>query len=163
MPATPKRAGRTPKPGSKFLGEVVADNVRGQRSQRRLSQDSLAERIGWLGHSWSRATVSEVERNERTVTLDEFLALALVLGTRPDQLLLPQRGRVDVGGNLAPVNANFLESWLTGRIDAEANPEDGGESIIVSTVEQEWREDRTPSTPEEIKRFFGPAVNRVED
>jgi hypothetical protein len=78
-----------------------------------------------LGHPWSRATVSEVERRGRTVTVDELLALALVFeANRGGQLSLadlldPQgvSGRnttdVDFGPNTVP--SRFVSAWVRGQ------------------------------------------------
>jgi hypothetical protein len=61
------------------VGGVLAGNIRAFRSLRWLSQDGLAGRMRFLGHEWSRTTVSEVERQARKVSADELIALALVL------------------------------------------------------------------------------------
>lgn len=89
MKPTPKREGREPLPGSRFLTDVVAENVRVLRSLRQFSQSTLAAIMAYLGHDWSRATVSDVERAERNVTMDELLALALALGATIPDLLDP--------------------------------------------------------------------------
>jgi transcriptional regulator with XRE-family HTH domain len=91
VPATPKRAGREPQPGARFPSEVLGANVRTFRRIRDLNQDDLAERMNALGHGWVRATVSEVERGGRNVTVEELLALALVLGEPVADLLDPGR------------------------------------------------------------------------
>lgn len=86
---TPQREGRKAKPGARFLSEVLADNIRERRVLRRFSQQQLADRMEYFGHRWVRATVSEVERGNRTVTVDELLSLAVVLGVRIPDLLDP--------------------------------------------------------------------------
>src|SRR5918992_5014083 len=90
VPKTPKRAGRSPKPGSRFLSEVVADNIRAFRVLRRISQSDLAAAMHGHGHhTWSRATVSEVERYGRTVSIDELASAAVVLRVPLNRLLDP--------------------------------------------------------------------------
>ncbi len=132
LPSTPKRAGKKPKPGSAFLSEVVANNLRAARSLQRMSQVELARRMAWLGHEWSRATVSEVERMGRSLTLDEFLAAALIVGAHPIELLLPQGAKLDIGGNLNPVNRLWMDAWLSGKFEVvQANPEDEGVSLLI--------------------------------
>jgi transcriptional regulator with XRE-family HTH domain len=103
VPATPKRAGRTAKPGSRFLSEVLADNVHAIRSLQRLSQEDLADRMQKFGEDWSRATVGQIERYDRTVNVDELGHLALALGVTIGQLLDPtgpghhREEKLDVG------------------------------------------------------------------
>jgi transcriptional regulator with XRE-family HTH domain len=86
---TPERAGRAARPGSRFLSDALAANVRAFRARRRFNQDDVAERMGWLGHRWIRVTVSEVERARRNLSVDELLGLALVLDATPQELLDP--------------------------------------------------------------------------
>jgi transcriptional regulator with XRE-family HTH domain len=86
---TPKRAGRTPKAGSRFPGAVLAENVRAYRQVRGLSQEQLAERMAALGHGWTAGIVGFVERGDRNMTVDELLGLALVLGASIGDLLDP--------------------------------------------------------------------------
>jgi transcriptional regulator with XRE-family HTH domain len=99
MPRTPKRAGR-PERGGRFLSEIVTLNVRAYRAMRGLTQEDLAERLAALGHGWVRATVSEVERNGRTIAVDELAGLAAALGVSIARLLTPVAAdmRIDVGG-----------------------------------------------------------------
>jgi transcriptional regulator with XRE-family HTH domain len=136
--ATPKRAGRNPQPGSRFLSDAFAENLHAYRSLRRWSQEELARRMVDLGHaSWSRATVSEVERGGRTVTIDELLALAMAFGVPIGNLLDPAGldGRatapLDVG-IWRPMPIGVASRWVRGRIGAERTP--GG--VLVSRVEE---------------------------
>jgi transcriptional regulator with XRE-family HTH domain len=71
----------------KTVKEAVADNVRAFRQLRGMDQAELARRMYSLSMSWSRVTVSEVERGQRNVTVAELLKLALALGTTMEQLL----------------------------------------------------------------------------
>ena len=87
--ATPKRAGRSPKPGSRFPEQVLADNVRAYRQLRRMSQEELAAGMAGLGHPWTAGVVGFVERGDRNVTVGELLGLALVLALPPGKLLDP--------------------------------------------------------------------------
>jgi transcriptional regulator with XRE-family HTH domain len=71
----------------KTVAETVAGNVRAFRQLRGMDQADLARRMYSLSMSWSRVTVSEVERSQRNVTVAELLKLALALGTTIEQLL----------------------------------------------------------------------------
>jgi len=93
VPAPPREAASGRKEGQKFLSQVLAKNARDLRNIHELSQDQVAERMGALGHAWSRQTTSDVERGVRKVTVDELLAFALVLEEPIGELLNP-RGRL---------------------------------------------------------------------
>ena len=67
--------------------ETVASNVRAYRQLRGMDQGVLAGRLRDVGIAWRQVTVSEVERNQRSVTVQELLALAFALGTTILQLL----------------------------------------------------------------------------
>lgn len=67
--------------------ETVAENVRAYRQLRGLEQDGLARRMQKLGLPWRQVTVSEVERNQRSVTAAELPWLVLALETTIEQLL----------------------------------------------------------------------------
>jgi transcriptional regulator with XRE-family HTH domain len=119
MPApTPKRSGRTPQPGTRFLADVLATNLRAYRLLRGLEQQDIAERMAKLGHPWKRQTVSEVERGRRNVTVDELLALAMTLPV-PVWVLLDPLG--PEGTNDTPIDsgagqalpAKLVRDWLT--------------------------------------------------
>lgn len=119
MPTTPKRAGRTPRPGSRFLADAVADNVRAHRVLAKLSQGDVAERMRGLGHDWTQTTVSDIERGERNVTVDELVGLALVFQISPQDLIDPRgvdgRGATPVDIGPGDVRTKDIGDWLQGR------------------------------------------------
>jgi transcriptional regulator with XRE-family HTH domain len=109
-------AGRT-------VDEMLADNLRGLRLLHRLEQADVAQRMRWLGHRWSRATVSQVERCKRAVSAPELLGLTLVFGETVVDLLDPLttdrvNGRLELSQNpewRLPLPAATLSSWLHGK------------------------------------------------
>src|SRR5437870_2675105 len=119
--ATPGMDRRTPHKGSRFLSDVLADNLRAVRAQRRLKQEDIAAGMRKLGHpTWVRATVSEVERGRRNVTVNELLPLALLLEVAPFDLLNPipigggppqYAPALDVGTSV-PLPASYVWDWL---------------------------------------------------
>jgi len=116
MPATPKRASRQAREGTRFHSQVVAGNVEIHRRMRRLSQEKVAERMRLLGREWSRATVSEVEREGRHLNIDELGALALVLGVPIGDLLDPlgpdrKWTGIDTGGP-STLSAGAAHLWV---------------------------------------------------
>jgi transcriptional regulator with XRE-family HTH domain len=94
MPApTPRRGGREVPANldAEFVEDVLARNVRAYRLLRNLEQLDVAYRISVVaGHRWTPATVSEIERGRRNVTVPELLALTVVLGTTVELLLDPR-------------------------------------------------------------------------
>lgn len=65
------------------LSAVIARNLRGERAKARLTQEQLAERVGW-----SRTVGGYVEQGTRPVTVDELPLLARALGVRVVDLLV---------------------------------------------------------------------------
>jgi transcriptional regulator with XRE-family HTH domain len=116
----PGRGGREPLPGSRFLSDAVAEKVRGYRLLRRMKQDKVAEDMRKLRHhTWTRQTVSDVERVQRNLTVDELVGLSIVLGLSLNELLDP----VPVGGGPpptldvglpVPLPPDIVRHWSTG-------------------------------------------------
>ena len=70
---------------SKCLTSVLASNLRSDRREKQLSQESLAELCGL-----HRTYVGSVERGERNVTLSSLEVLARSLGVSVPELLTPR-------------------------------------------------------------------------
>lgn len=92
MPAsTPRRAGQQAPEGAVFTADVFAYQLRTARLLAGLEQTDVAARMRLLGHpTWTRATVSQVERGQRNITAVELLAAALALGVTVADLLNPR-------------------------------------------------------------------------
>jgi transcriptional regulator with XRE-family HTH domain len=66
----------------------LADNLRAARARSRLTQGDVADAMTSRGFdTWHRATLSLIERYQRSVTAEELVALAEILDTTPNQLL----------------------------------------------------------------------------
>lgn len=133
MPKTPKRAGREPHPEAKFPSQVLAANVASFRALRGIGQEELADRMRHLRNGWSRATVSEVERGDRNVTVDELGSLTVALGAQLSELLDPERLGVNLDlGMTGPVRRILASAWARGllRITVE-----GDKYVFEQTVE----------------------------
>jgi transcriptional regulator with XRE-family HTH domain len=128
----PEPAGREPLPGSRFLSDVVAEKVRAYRTGvRHMTQDDLADGMRQHRHrTWVRATVSEVERGRRNVTIDEMASLAIVLEVPLVTLLDP----VPLGGGPAepldvglptPIPARMAHQWASGKASLYVTTEKG--------------------------------------
>ena len=88
---TPQAARESAPPGTVFIDDVLAKNLRIYRLLRDMEQELVANRMVGLGHDkWRRVTVSEVERGRRKVTVPELVSLVVVLGATVEQLLDPR-------------------------------------------------------------------------
>src|SRR5213595_49013 len=83
----PDRAGLKPPEGALYPSQVLARNLGAVRRLRGWRQEFVSERMMYLGHQWSPATVSEVERGRRNVTVDELFSLSLVFSITIARLL----------------------------------------------------------------------------
>jgi transcriptional regulator with XRE-family HTH domain len=64
--------------------EIVALNVRAARKLAGLSQEELAHEA-----ELDRTYISQVERQQRNLTISVLARIARALGTTPDKLLVP--------------------------------------------------------------------------
>ena len=136
----PGRAGREPLPGSRFLSDAVAEKVRAYRLLRRLKQGDVAEEMRKLRHPWTQATVSQVERGQRNLTVDELVGLSIVFGLSLNELLYP----VPVDGGPPPtldiglpftIPPDMVRHWSAGAslfFDSEIR--DGKPGVRVTAV-----------------------------
>lgn len=111
------------------IADVVADNVRAYRLLRRLEQQDVADRMLSLGHRWKRATVSEVERGRRNVTVSELLGLVTVVGASINQLL-DSRGPGRGSGKRVALPVSWNEG--TGELDVIAIVPDDVAALVCS-------------------------------
>jgi transcriptional regulator with XRE-family HTH domain len=108
-------------PGAVTPAEVVASNIRSWRRVRNLTQAQLAERMSALDYPWlSEGVLGFIERGDRTVTVDELLTLALVLGVDVPTLLDPTgidgtgTSRLHVVKEIDAMPAKAAKAWLRG-------------------------------------------------
>jgi transcriptional regulator with XRE-family HTH domain len=69
--------------------KVLADNARAARARAKLTQQAVARKMRVLGCRWHFQTVGNVERGDRPLSAHEVIALAIVLDTAPEVLILP--------------------------------------------------------------------------
>lgn len=65
---------------------LIGDNVRKYRKKRKMSQQSLSNKLELLGVYVCRGSISRVEDQSRTVTDIELYAIAEVLGVSITEL-----------------------------------------------------------------------------
>jgi len=113
--------------------------VRAYRLLRRLKQDDVAAGMRRLRHhTWTRQTVSDVERVQRNLTVDELVGLSIVLELSLNELLDP----VPVGGGPppaldvglpVPIPPNIVPHWSAGA-DIFFEKEAGSSKAQVTAV-----------------------------
>jgi transcriptional regulator with XRE-family HTH domain len=93
--------------------KVLADNARAARARARLTQQQVARRMRLFGCRWHFQTVGNVERGDRPLSAYEVAALAAVLRTSPEVLILAPSDvpHVSFGEQVLP------SQWLAGDVD----------------------------------------------
>lgn len=121
-------------------GRTAAENLARLRKARGLSTRQLAAALERAGRSVSPSGISRMEKAERHMTVDDLIALAVVLNVNPSALLLPRDD--------SP--ATVLE-LLPGR------HVDGGEIRATASRVWEWADGAVPlfSHPDEEKDLDG--------
>lgn len=125
--AKPRPTGREPAEGSRFPAVVLAENIRAFRVLRGITQDQLGELMAALGHPWTGSVVGFTERQERTVSVEELLGLAIVFGATIGELLdpaawrrAPEESGLDVGGGSegqeVVISAEWAPLWVRSEV-----------------------------------------------
>jgi transcriptional regulator with XRE-family HTH domain len=96
---------------------LVAARVRVLRTAKGWTAEQLAREMTDIGVPWERAVVTKLETGRRqSVTVDELVALAIVLGVPVFGLLLPPAGEVDTV-TLTPTTTSrwtWALMWMVG-------------------------------------------------
>lgn len=109
------------------VDRLVGRNLRQLRHKLELSQTDVAEAMAAAGFpAWRKATVADVERGARKVTLDELAGLCDVTEQRLDRLLAPDAELSDEAERRAKV--------LTGRL--KPRTPDGLEEVSVERAKE---------------------------
>ncbi len=94
------------------LTQTLARNLVRLRTERGRSQRALADDMRRIGHKWNDVTVSNVERGDRSLSVDELGALAVVLRVSPGKLLVPLSD-IAVGPDVV-IEKDLAAAWLEG-------------------------------------------------
>lgn len=98
------------------IGQTVAKNLVRFRKYRGLTTRQLAQELERAGRPIPSSGITRMEKGERHVTVDELVALALVLDVSPPLLLLPtERPEVpgDSRGERIPLTWSVTAPWET--------------------------------------------------
>jgi transcriptional regulator with XRE-family HTH domain len=89
------------------------------RAARGWSARELGDRLEAAGYGLNAAAVTNVEQGRRHLALDEWVAVADVLGEPPMAMLIPPEGETVHLPDGTELNARQLASWVTGQSDLE--------------------------------------------
>lgn len=90
--------------------EWLAANVRERRTALGLSQGEIARRMADLGWPWYQQTVRRIEQGSRKAVAGEAQALARILGTTVDRLMMPGR-EASIAGLLEMKTHSAIDAW----------------------------------------------------
>lgn len=136
---------------------VIASRVRALRKRHGWTADQLAERMTAVGIPWTRIVVTKLETGRRpSVSVDEWLALALVLGVAPVHLLVPTSGDEADEYAVTPRNTVVVweaREWIRGRMPLQELGQDA--RVYFSEVPaDEFRVDQA-SADDMVAQFRG--------
>lgn len=111
---------RRPRPAAQYgpTAAAVAENVKRIRERRNMTIYSLSGALEKAGRPITPSAVAKIERQQRQVSVDDLVALAVVLGVSPSALLLPlhdaphETVAVTGGGTVA---ADTAWDWADGQ------------------------------------------------
>jgi hypothetical protein len=115
---------------------AVAIQVKAARAFLQMDRTELAEGMAELGFAWNARTVTEVENLTRKVSVDELVALGVLLARSPDELLLhpnPMLGG-DAGRYFVGVDVSMdglkANGWLFLKLRAQIEHDRNGKPVI---------------------------------
>ncbi|WP_433699268.1 helix-turn-helix domain-containing protein [Nocardiopsis sp. CA-288880] len=98
-------------------GQQIGQNVAVIRGQQGVTTEQLAQRLTDVGVPIKASAITKVEKGQRRLTVDELVALAVVLDVNPSALMLPvevDRDRpVEITGH-GEVPAARAWQWVDG-------------------------------------------------
>jgi transcriptional regulator with XRE-family HTH domain len=99
-------------------GQTVAKNLRRLRTDRELSLKELAEKAAASGRKFGINALSQAEKGQRRLDVDDLVALAAALDVTPAALMLPvtidREAPVQITGVKEPVPAQRAWRWMVG-------------------------------------------------
>ncbi|WP_158697256.1 helix-turn-helix domain-containing protein [Streptomyces hokutonensis] len=135
---------RRPRPAAQYgpVAQAVARNVERIRKIRNMTIYSLSGELDKVGRPIAPSAIAKIERQQRQVTVDDLVALAVALNTAPIALLLPS-----VWGD-SPIEltserrlaARTAWRWVRGLSPASdygVNPAE----VVVGSDDDEWEDE----------------------
>jgi transcriptional regulator with XRE-family HTH domain len=133
--------------------QLIAERVAAIRRYKGLTQTQLAEAMQQLGVPWQRIIVAKIEGQRRDfLTVEELLALCIVLEISPVDLLVPRDLKDDDPYHVTPeatASATDVREWARG---------EGQLVYRLDRVEEEQREQRERRKREGRFGFAGPTA-----
>ncbi|MEU2719616.1 helix-turn-helix domain-containing protein [Streptomyces smyrnaeus] len=111
--------------------QTVAANILRLRTARSLSTYGLSRLLEGAGRTIAPSSITKIEQCRRQVTVDELMALAVVLNVNPAMLLLPNtvQGDTELTG-AGQVTAAAAWDWFRKDMPLRTPPDDDGSAIV---------------------------------
>lgn len=135
---------RRPRPAAQYgpIGAAVAKNVERIRKTRNMTIYSLSGELSKAGRPITPSAIAKIEKQQRQVTADDLVALAVVLNTSPIALLLPAEwgdAPVELTGE-RQLTARTAWRWIRGQSPASDYGVSPSE-IAVGPDDDDWEDD----------------------
>jgi hypothetical protein len=135
---------RRPRPAAQYgpTAAAVAKNVERLRKARNQTIYSLSGELAKVGRPITPSAIAKIEKQQRQVTVDDLVALAVVLNTSPISLLLPALwGDTPIAlTSERQLMARTAWRWIRGQSPAS----DYGvapSAIVVGPDDDEWEDE----------------------
>jgi hypothetical protein len=124
------------------VAEAVAKNVERLRKARNKTIYSLSGELNEIGRPITPSAIAKIEKQQRQVTVDDLVALAVVFNTSPISLLLPAEwGDMPVElTSERQIMARTAWRWIRGLSPASDYGVSPSE-IVVGPDDDEWEDD----------------------
>lgn len=123
--------------------EVATARMIDLRRERGWSQQRLAEELASLGVNMHQTTIAKIEKRDRTLSLDDALAIAVALKVAPVHLFVPtmhDESSVRVAPEVV-VPAREVREWVRGRWPLTEEDEEDYFTAAPTHEVQAWRDD----------------------
>lgn len=118
----------------KSVRETVAANIKRIRKMRDMTGREFIAQLGERGVKLLPSGLTAMEKGERRLTVEEMLAIAIVLNTSVIDLLSPVDGwPMEVAKDVEPLESFWLELWLNGAMPWPQEP--AGDAAVTQLEE----------------------------